>query len=65
MSVRAAIQHAGLDYDSAEVSFLPSYTQEVDAATADKLFKIVDALEDSDDVQNVFTNADVPDDALV
>ncbi|HKH54087.1 MAG TPA: YebC/PmpR family DNA-binding transcriptional regulator [Propionibacteriaceae bacterium] len=65
VAVRTAIQQAGLDYDSAEVSFVPTYTQDVDAATADKLFKIVDALEDSDDVQNVFTNADVPDEALV
>src|SRR5215212_2091228 len=65
VAIRTAIQRAGLDYDSAEVSFVPSYTQEVDAATADRLFKIVDALEDSDDVQNVFTNADVPDEALV
>jgi transcriptional/translational regulatory protein YebC/TACO1 len=65
VSVRTAIQQAGLDYDSAEVSFVPAYTQEVDAATAERLFKIVEALEDSDDVQNVFTNADVPDEALV
>jgi len=65
VAIRTAIQRFGLDYDSAEVSFVPSYTQEVDAATADRLFKIVDALEDSDDVQNVFTNADVPDEALV
>ena len=40
-------------------------TQDVDAPTAEKLFKIMDALEDSDDVQNVFANSDVPDDALV
>ena len=63
--VRTAIQHAGLDYESAEVSFVPDYTQPVDAPTAEKLFKIIEALEDSDDVQNVFSNADVPDEALV
>jgi YebC/PmpR family DNA-binding regulatory protein len=65
VAVRTAIQHAGLDYESAEVSFVPDYTQPVDAPTAQKLFKIIEALEDSDDVQNVFSNADVPDEALV
>ena len=58
------MQEAGLDYDSAEVSFVPEFTQEADAATAEKLLKIVDALEDSDDVQNVYTNVDVPDEVL-
>jgi len=65
VAVRTAIQHAGLDYESAEVSFVPDYTQQVDAPTAEKLFKLIEALEDSDDVQNVFSNADVPDEALV
>jgi YebC/PmpR family DNA-binding regulatory protein len=65
VAVRTAIQQAGLDYESAEVSFVPDYTQPVDGPTAEKLFKIVEALEDSDDVQNVFSNADVPDEALV
>ena len=65
VAVRTAIQHAGLDYESAEVSFVPDYTQQIDAPTAEKLFKIIEALEDSDDVQNVFSNADVPDEALV
>ncbi len=65
VALRTAIQQAGLDYESAEVSFIPDYIQQVDAATAEKLFKIVEALEDSDDVQNVFSNADVPDEVLV
>ncbi|MGY4720516.1 YebC/PmpR family DNA-binding transcriptional regulator [Naumannella cuiyingiana] len=64
VEVRKAVQAAGLDYDSAEVGFVPDYTQTVDADDAAKLEKIVDALEDSDDVQNVYTNADVPEDAL-
>ena len=62
--VRTAIQQAGLDYDSAEVSFLPEYTQEVDEPTAEKLMKIIDALEDSDDVQNVYANFDAPEEVL-
>ena len=62
--VREAIQNAGLDYDSAEVSFVPQYTQEIDAPTAEKLFKIIEALEDSDDVQNVYSNFDASDEVL-
>lgn len=62
--VRMAIQEAGFDYDSAEVSFVPSYTQPIDGAAATKLFKIIDALEDSDDVQNVYSNFDAPDEVL-
>ena len=62
--VRTAVQQAGMDYESAEVSFVPEYTQEVDAPTAEKLLKIIDALEDSDDVQNVYANFDASDEVL-
>src|SRR5215212_300294 len=62
--VRTAVQQAGLDYESAEVSFVPEYTQEVDASTAEKLMRIIDALEDSDDVQNVYANFDASDEVL-
>ncbi|WP_152363602.1 YebC/PmpR family DNA-binding transcriptional regulator [Microlunatus speluncae] len=65
VQVRSAVQAAGLDYDSAEVSFVPSFTQEIDVPTAEKLFKIIEALEDSDDVQNVYSNFDAPEEALV
>jgi YebC/PmpR family DNA-binding regulatory protein len=64
VKVRMAVQDAGFDYDSAEVSFVPDYTQEVDAPTAEKLFKIIEALEDSDDVQNVYANFDASDEVL-
>ncbi len=62
--VRTAVQEAGFDYESAEVSFVPQYTQEVDGPTAEKLMKIIDALEDSDDVQNVYANFDASDEVL-
>jgi YebC/PmpR family DNA-binding regulatory protein len=62
--LRSAVQAAGLDYDSAEVSFVPDYTVEVDAPTAEKLMRIIDALEDSDDVQNVYANFDASDEVL-
>ncbi|HJR89775.1 MAG TPA: YebC/PmpR family DNA-binding transcriptional regulator [Aeromicrobium sp.] len=56
VAVRTALQEAGLDYDSAEASFVPSVTVEVDAETEGKIVKLIDALEDSDDVQNVYAN---------
>ena len=60
VEVRKAIEAAGLDYDSSEVQFVASFDQEVDSVeVAQKVFRIIDALEDSDDVQNVFTNVDL------
>ncbi len=60
VEVRKAIEAAGLDYDSAEVGFVASFDQAVDEVeVANKVFRIIDALEDSDDVQNVFTNLDL------
>jgi YebC/PmpR family DNA-binding regulatory protein len=56
VAVRTALQEAGLDYDSAEASFVPSVTVEVDAETEAKIVKLIDALEDCDDVQNVYAN---------
>ncbi len=62
VAVRKAVQAAGIDYDSAEVQFVASFDQVVDSVDeARKLFRIVDALEDLDDVQTVFTNADLTD----
>ncbi|MFT8395443.1 YebC/PmpR family DNA-binding transcriptional regulator [Propionibacterium sp.] len=61
VEVRKAVQAAGIDYDSAEVSFVPSFSQQVeDVEAAQKIEKIVDILDDLDDVQNVYTNADYP-----
>lgn len=57
---RTALQEAGIDYDSAEAEFVPNLTIEADLDTARKVFRLIDALEDSDDVQNIFTNIDVP-----
>ena len=64
VALRTAVQAAGLDYDSAEVSFVPEFTQDVDGPTVEKLVKIIDALEDSDDVQNVYSNFDASDEVL-
>ncbi len=62
VAVRTALQDAGIEYDSAEASFQPSMTVTADLETARKVLKLVDALEDSDDVQDVYTNMDIPDD---
>ena len=59
VAVRAAIQEAGLDYESADVEFVPSLKVEIDADTARKVFRLIDALEDSDDVQNIYSNFDL------
>jgi YebC/PmpR family DNA-binding regulatory protein len=64
VAVRTALQDAGIDYDSAEASFVPSVQVALDVDGARKVFKLVDALEDSDDVQNVFANFDVSDEVM-
>ncbi|MEU9235381.1 MULTISPECIES: YebC/PmpR family DNA-binding transcriptional regulator [Streptomyces] len=64
VAVRTALQDAGIDYDSAEASFVPSMQVELDEEGARKIFKLIDALEDSDDVQNVFANFDVSDEVM-
>ncbi len=64
VDVRTAIQGAGLDYESAESSWLPSVSVPLDADAAGKVFRLLEALEDSDDVQNVFANFDVSDDVM-
>lgn len=64
VAVRTSLQSAGIDYESAEATFVPSMTVPVDLDTAKKVFKLIDVLEDSDDVQNVYANFDVSDEIL-
>ncbi|MFI5954072.1 YebC/PmpR family DNA-binding transcriptional regulator [Cryptosporangium sp. NPDC051539] len=64
VAVRTALQDAGIDYDSAESSFVPSMQIPLDVEGARKVFKLIDALEDSDDVQNVYANFDVSDEVM-
>ncbi|WP_434588040.1 YebC/PmpR family DNA-binding transcriptional regulator [Streptomyces sp. A5-4] len=64
VAVRTALQDAGIDYDSADASFVPTMQVELDEDGARKIFKLIDALEDSDDVQNVFANFDVSDEVM-
>ena len=62
--VRKALQEAGIEYDSADVVFYPATQIEVDVDGARKILRLIDALEDSDDVQNVFTNFDASDEVM-
>ena len=64
VGVRSALQAAGIDYDSAEAQFVPDMQVELDKEGAAKVFRLVEALEDSDDVQNVFANFDVSDEVM-
>jgi YebC/PmpR family DNA-binding regulatory protein len=65
VAVRTALQAAGIDYDSAEVQFVATMDIPVaDPDAAGKVFRLVDAVDDCDDVQNVYSNADIPDDVL-
>ena len=62
VAVRTALQSAGIDYESADASFLPSVTVPLDLDGARSVFRLIEALEDSDDVQNVYANFEVSDD---
>jgi YebC/PmpR family DNA-binding regulatory protein len=64
-AVRAALDAAGIAYDSADVTMLPKTTVAIeDEATAKKVLRLVDALEDNDDVQAVYANFDIPERVL-
>lgn len=65
VEVRKAVQAAGYDYESADTEFRPQFEQPVtEVEVVEKLFRLLDAIEDVDDVQNVFSNEDVPDEIL-
>ncbi|MGQ7297690.1 YebC/PmpR family DNA-binding transcriptional regulator [Quadrisphaera sp. KR29] len=64
VAVRTALQEAGIEYDSAEAQFVPSMQVPLDGDQARSVLKLIDALDDLDDVQNVYANLDVPDGVL-
>jgi len=64
VAVRTAIQAANIDYEQAEVTWMPSIKVETDVDITRKMLRLIDALEDSDDVQNVFANFDATDEVL-
>ncbi|GAA3585090.1 YebC/PmpR family DNA-binding transcriptional regulator [Klugiella xanthotipulae] len=59
VATRTALQESGIDYESADVAFVPNLSVAVDAETARKVFRLIDNLEDCDDVQNVYSNYDL------
>ena len=64
VAVRSALQSAGYDYESAETSFLPTVSVPLDEDGARKVFRLIEALEECDDVQNVFANFEVSDEIV-
>lgn len=64
IQVRTALQESGIEYDSADVVFHPATEVEVDVDGARKIMRLIDALEDSDDVQNVFANFTASDEVM-
>jgi YebC/PmpR family DNA-binding regulatory protein len=62
--VRTALQQASIDYESAETPFLPSVEVPLDEETARKVFRLIDVLEESDEVQDVYANYSVPDEIM-
>ena len=64
VAVRTALQQAGIEYESAEAAFLPSVEIDLDEEHAKRVFRLIEALEDSDDVQDVYANYAVSDDIM-
>ncbi len=64
LSVKDALVAAGLEPESGELTMVASTTVELDKDGAEKVLGLIDHLEDLDDVQNVYTNADIPDEVL-
>jgi YebC/PmpR family DNA-binding regulatory protein len=64
VATRSALQQAKIDYDSADLAFLPSVEVDLDEEQAKKVFRLIEALEDSDDVQDVYANYNVSDDVM-
>jgi len=60
-AVKGAVEKAGLPVESAEVTMLPKTYVVLDEKTAEQMVRLIDALEDNDDVQNVYANFDIPD----
>ena len=64
VAARTALAEAGLDYESADVEFVSSLKVDVDAENGKKIIALVEALEDLDDVQEVYTNMQISDEVM-
>jgi len=63
-SVQEALVDAGIEVDTAEVTQLPTVSVPLDKSTANQVLRLLDALEDLDDVQQVYCNFDIPDEVM-
>lgn len=63
-AVQKAFEDAGLTFENAELSMIPQNLVAVDAAAGQKILNLIDKLEEYEDVQNVYVNADFPDDLM-
>ena len=64
MAVRAGLEAAGIKFSSAEITMIPKNTVALDESEAKKTFRLIDALEDNDDVQDVYANFDISDEVM-
>jgi len=64
MDVREALEKAGFKYDSAEVTMIPQTMVKLEGKQAESMLKMMDRLEDNDDVQNVYANFDIADEEM-
>jgi YebC/PmpR family DNA-binding regulatory protein len=64
MAVRRGLEEAGIEYENAELSMEPQNTVELDAATARQTLRLIEALEDNDDVQEVYSNFDISEEVM-
>ena len=63
-TVKQAIETAAITFETAEITMLPSNTTDLTGKDAEKMIKLMDAMDDCDDVQKVYTNADIPDELM-
>ncbi|MDY6824077.1 MAG: YebC/PmpR family DNA-binding transcriptional regulator [Thermodesulfobacteriota bacterium] len=63
-TVRQALTDAGIDFAFAEITMLPQTTTDLDDKASEQMFKLLDALDDCDDVQKVYTNANLSDNVM-
>jgi transcriptional/translational regulatory protein YebC/TACO1 len=64
LAVKDALVTAGFEPDNAEVTLQTTTQAELDVETAEKMLRLIDRLEDLDDVQNVYSNADISDEIM-
>jgi YebC/PmpR family DNA-binding regulatory protein len=64
-AVKSAIHEAGLNFDTAEITMIPQNSVKIEGREAESMIRLMEALEDIDDVQNVYSNFDVSEDLML